>query len=98
MVHNEYRERAKELRKEMHLRRRGFTSDTCRPLGCHFLELKIQESLITLDFDAVPALIDLKKRYLELSKIWHPDRPGGDEQKFKQLAEAFRFISRNAAL
>jgi curved DNA-binding protein CbpA len=35
---------------------------------------------------------EIKKVYRELSKIHHPDK-GGDEEKFKEIAEAYKILS-----
>ena len=32
---------------------------------------------------------DLKKTYKELSKKYHPDKKGGNEEKFKEISEAY---------
>jgi DnaJ-class molecular chaperone len=35
---------------------------------------------------------DLKARYKELSKLYHPDMPTGDAKKFDELAHAYRLL------
>lgn len=35
----------------------------------------------------------VKKRYLELSKIYHPDMPQGDVVKFQELNRAYEILS-----
>lgn len=37
---------------------------------------------------------DLKKRYLKLSKKYHPDMPEGSEEKFKELQDAYELLSK----
>ena len=35
---------------------------------------------------------DLKKTYKKLSKQYHPDKKGGNEEKFKEISEAYNTI------
>lgn len=35
----------------------------------------------------------IKAVYRELSRCWHPDRPGGDEAKFMAIAAAYQVLS-----
>lgn len=35
---------------------------------------------------------DLKKKYLKLSKRYHPDMPEGSEKKFQELKEAYDLL------
>lgn len=36
---------------------------------------------------------EVRAAYLRLSKLLHPDRPGGDEEAFKRASEAYRLLS-----
>lgn len=36
---------------------------------------------------------DLKKKYLKLSKKYHPDVEGGSHEKFQELKEAYDLLS-----
>jgi DnaJ-class molecular chaperone len=36
---------------------------------------------------------DIKKKYLNLSKIYHPDKNGGDDTKMKEIVEAYNKLS-----
>jgi len=37
---------------------------------------------------------DLKSRYRELSKIYHPDMPDGDAAKFDEIAKAYKLLKK----
>ncbi len=36
---------------------------------------------------------EVKKAYRKLAHLYHPDRPGGNEQKFKEINEAYQILS-----
>ncbi len=36
---------------------------------------------------------EIKRAYRRLAQKYHPDRPGGDEQKFKEINEAYQVLS-----
>lgn len=36
---------------------------------------------------------ELKRAYLRLSKKWHPDKNGGDEKMFREIAHAYQVLS-----
>ncbi len=48
---------------------------------------KIDEAKEFFGFSSTPTKEELKKRYKELAKIYHPDLNGGDEEKMKLLNE-----------
>ena len=35
---------------------------------------------------------DVKQRYKELSKEFHPDKPNGSEEKFQEINEAYQIL------
>lgn len=37
---------------------------------------------------------DLKKKYLKLSKKYHPDMPEGSDEKFQQLQESYELLNK----
>lgn len=36
---------------------------------------------------------DLRKKYLKLSKKYHPDMPEGSEEKFQELQESYELLN-----
>ena len=60
-----------------------------RELGSTYAEVM---AMRYMGFEKKPADEDLKKRYREMAKKFHPDR-GGDEESFKKLTEAYRRLS-----
>lgn len=48
---------------------------------------KLQEAKDFFGFSQAPSKEDIKKRYKELAKLYHPDLNGGDEEKMKKLNE-----------
>ncbi|KAG5519528.1 hypothetical protein PMAC_001682 [Pneumocystis sp. 'macacae'] len=46
-----------------------------------------------LDVDRNADNKELKKAYLRLSKKWHPDKNGGDEKMFRDIAYAYEVLS-----
>jgi DnaJ-class molecular chaperone len=47
----------------------------------------------TLQINHDANLTDIKKAYRKLALIYHPDKPDGNEEKFKQLSEAYHILS-----
>ena len=51
--------------------------------------------MATLDLTPPVTIVDLKARYKQLVKRYHPDANGGDkasEEKFKDISEAYRIV------
>ena len=53
---------------------------------------KFQEALDILDISSGVSHAELKKRYQKLSKESHPDMPNGDEQRFREINEAYKVV------
>jgi len=47
----------------------------------------------TLEIDRSASAADIKKAYRRLAHRYHPDKTGGDEEKFKQVNEAYQVLS-----
>jgi len=48
---------------------------------------KLQEAKEFFGFNTTPSKEDIKRKYKELAKIYHPDLNGGNEEKMKKLNE-----------
>ena len=60
------------------------------------MDEKVRDALITLgfqnDLNKPPKLKVVTKRYYELALKLHPDKTGGDGEKFKNITLAFRIV------
>ena len=59
-----------------------------------------QRALAVLDLDHTANLHEIKMRYKQLVKRYHPDANGGDklaEERFKSISEAYTFLLSNRA-
>ncbi|MDD5372599.1 MAG: DnaJ domain-containing protein [Sulfurimonas sp.] len=54
---------------------------------------KFEKALEILNIASRLTHAGLKEKYLKLSKIYHPDMPDGDAQKFKEINEAYKLVS-----
>jgi hypothetical protein len=52
------------------------------------------QHLKTLNLGEEATWGDIRKVYLKLSSKFHPDKPGGDEEKFKRIKEAYDALNR----
>lgn len=53
---------------------------------------KFEKALESLGIVTKTTQEELKKRYLKLSKKYHPDMPNGDAEKFKEIDEAYKYL------
>ena len=47
--------------------------------------------ILNVEKDATPE--EIKKAFRKLSMIYHPDRQGGNEEKFKEINKAYEILS-----
>jgi len=53
-----------------------------------------QKALDSLNIVSRMSVDELKSRYQKLSKLYHPDMPTGDEERFREVNEAYKTILR----
>ncbi len=53
---------------------------------------EFEEAVDTLQFCTKVTYTDLKTRYRELSKLYHPDMPNGDAKKFDEISKAYKLL------
>lgn len=53
---------------------------------------EFEEAVETMELCAKSSLYDLKRKYKELSKIYHPDMPEGDEEKFMKINKSYKIV------
>ncbi|MEA2098613.1 MAG: DnaJ domain-containing protein [Campylobacterota bacterium] len=53
-----------------------------------------EQALESLGIVSKYTVSDLKNRYLKLSKKYHPDMPTGDDEKFKEINEAYKLVQK----
>lgn len=53
---------------------------------------KIQEALEVLGLPTMVTRKEVKKRYRELARRYHPDRPGGDTEKMAEVQRAYELL------
>ena len=66
--------------------------------GCKSKMLTIQyddfmEAVDTLGLIGLENKNQIKERYLQLSKKFHPDMPDGSTEKFQEISKAYKIIS-----
>jgi hypothetical protein len=72
-------------------RDRRATPTIKRPMGKSLMDV---ESLKFMGFEDFPTSEHLKQRYHSLAMDMHPDRLGGNEARFKQLAKCYKHLVR----
>ncbi|NPA60128.1 MAG: DnaJ domain-containing protein [Epsilonproteobacteria bacterium] len=53
-----------------------------------------QKALDTLGIVSRVSMQDIKNRYQKLSKVYHPDMQNGNDEKFRELNEAYKIIQK----
>jgi DnaJ-class molecular chaperone len=53
---------------------------------------EFEDAVETLGLVGVETRDRLKKRYLKLSKQYHPDMPEGDDEKFQKINKSYKII------
>ena len=56
------------------------------------MELKIKNALKVLGFEdlsVIPKMKEIRKKWIKLSFIHHPDKPTGDTKTFQELLAAY---------
>lgn len=53
---------------------------------------QLEEALKFMEFSTLPSREDLRKRYRNLARQYHPDFEGGSEEKFKSLNQYYRTL------
>jgi len=53
-----------------------------------------EKALESLKIVSRTSSVELKEKYLKLSKKYHPDMPGGDTKKFKEINEAYKTVQK----
>ena len=53
---------------------------------------EFEAAVESMQFCTKVSYADLKTRYRELSKIFHPDMPDGDAKKFDETAKAYKLL------
>jgi DnaJ-class molecular chaperone len=53
---------------------------------------EFEQAVDSLGFCTKVTYADLKTRYRELSKLYHPDMPNGDAKKFDEITKAYKLL------
>lgn len=86
-----WRDRADDFRDEQSRRRNAFASGPGRA-GATVKTAKDIEALRYFGFSDFPAQEELRRKYLELAKKYHPDAGTGHEEKFKTLSRVYEHL------
>lgn len=55
---------------------------------------EFEEAVDSMQLCTKVTYIDLQSRYRELSKIYHPDMPTGNAQKFDEITKAYKLLKK----
>jgi len=55
---------------------------------------EFEQAVESMQFCTKVTYNDLKLRYRELSKIYHPDMPNGDAHKFDEITKSYKLLKR----
>ena len=55
--------------------------------------LDFEKAINTLGLIGLENKNEIKSRYLELSRKYHPDMPEGDNEKFQEINQAYKLIT-----
>jgi len=53
---------------------------------------EFEEAVESMQFCTKVSYADLKSRYREFSKIYHPDVNGGDAKRFDEITKAYKLL------
>ena len=53
---------------------------------------EFQDAVKTLDLISLRTKEDVRKKYLKLSRLYHPDMEGGSTEKFQEIRKAYEVL------
>ncbi len=53
---------------------------------------EFQDAVKTLDLISLLTKEDVRKKYLKLSRLYHPDMEGGSTEKFQEIRKAYEVL------
>ena len=53
---------------------------------------EFQDAVKTLDLISLRTKEDVRKKYLKLSRLYHPDMEGGSTEKFQEIRQAYEVL------
>jgi DnaJ-class molecular chaperone len=54
---------------------------------------EFQDAVESLELLSLTSREDVRKKYLKLSRLYHPDMEGGSTEKFQEIREAYEILS-----
>ena len=54
---------------------------------------EFQDAVERLDLLSLTSKEEVRKKYLKLSRLYHPDMPGGSTQKFQEIRDAYEVLT-----